>query len=395
MKSEHTIFAMTRQSRPLIIFIIVTAIAILAYALFSTDKPVQVAVKKIEVGRVEATVTNTRAGTVKACRRARLSPTTGGQISHLLVQEGDQVQKDQILLKLWNDDLAARVKLAESELPATQAGASQACLVAEEASREADRHFKLYQSKLTSEENLDKARSNAKAKMAGCNAAKAQIRVSEVQIEVARATLERTILRAPFAGTIAEINGELAEFVTPSPIGVPTPPAVDLIDNSCLYITAPIDEVDAPAIKPLMDVRITLDAFPGKIFPGLVQRIAPYVFEVEKQARTVDVETIFANPDDFKDMLPGYSADVMVILDYRDDVLRIPTEAIMEGNQVLVFNESSARLEQRSLKTGLSNWESTEVLSGVNADEWVVISIDQEGVQDGTYATIAQSLAGR
>ena len=380
---------MPRQSRPLVFLLLAAGAALTAYVFLGGEKPVEVTVRTVDKGRVEATVTNTRAGTVKACRRARLSPTTGGQIARLLAQEGDQVRKGQILLELWNDDLAAQVTLAESELLTARANATSACLIAEEASREAERQSRLHESQLTSEENVDKARTNARAKKAACEAARAGIQVSQARLAVARATLARTVLRAPFDGTIAEINGELAEYVTPSPIGVATPPAVDLIDDSCLYVSAPMDEVDAPAIEPLMTARITLDAFPGRTFPALVQRIAPYVLEVEKQARTVDVEAVFADPADFANMLPGYSADVTIILDYRDDVPRVPTEAIMENGRVLVFNPAAKRLEQRAVKTGLSNWAYTEVLSGVEAGEQVVISIDQEGVRNGVAATVA------
>ena len=106
--------------------------------------------------------------------------------------------------------------------------------------------------------------------------------VSEAQRDIATARLERTLLRAPFDGVIAEINGELGEFVTPSPVGVPTPPTVDLIDSTCLYISAPIDEVDAPAVKTGQQALISMDAFPGRRFPGFVRRVAPYVLDVEK-----------------------------------------------------------------------------------------------------------------
>ena len=358
---------------------------------FSQEKPLPVVIQQVELGPVESTVANTRAGTVKACRRAGLAPTTGGQIAKLLVHEGDQVKAEQILLELWNDDLAAQLELAKSEATASNAQAEQACLVADEADRNAVRQRRLFNKQLTSVESVDQAETNAKAQHASCEAAKATASVSKSRVAVAQATLDRTILRAPFSGTVAKINGELYEFVTPSPVGVITPPAVDLIDNSCLYISAPIDEVDAPAIKPGMDARITLDAFSNKSYPGIVQRIAPYVLDVEKQARTVDVETVFTNPNDFKQMLPGYSADVEVILAIHQDVLRIPSEAIMEGNRVLVYNGDGEPLEERTVETGLSNWKYTEITSGLSAGEQVVTSIDREGVKAGAAATAEQN----
>ena len=209
--------------------------------------------------------------------------------------------------------------------------------------------------------------------------------VSESRLKVAQAVLERTRLTAPFAGVVAEVNGELGEFVTPSPVGVPTPPAIDLMDVSCLYVSAPIDEVDAPRIRAGMSASIALDAFPGRRFSGRVRRIAPYVLDVEKQARTVDVEAEFVRPDEIHELLPGYSADIEVTLMQRDNVLRIPTEAVQEGGRVLLLGADGI-LQERRIETGLSNWTWTEISAGLQAGEQVVTSLDREGVVAGARA---------
>src|SRR5262249_39295789 len=148
------------------------------------------------------------------------------------------------------------------------------------------------------------------------------------QLTMQQSLLERFQLRAPFSGVVAEINGEIGEYVTPSPPGVPTPRAVDLIDTSCLYVTAPIDEVDAAALKLGMPVKITLDAFRGREFAGKLTRIAPYVLDLEKQARTVDVDVRFDTVPADIDLLIGYSADVTIVLNSLPRVLRIPSEAL-------------------------------------------------------------------
>ncbi|MCH5372679.1 MAG: efflux RND transporter periplasmic adaptor subunit, partial [Planctomycetes bacterium] len=72
------------------------------------------------------------------------------------------------------------------------------------------------------------------------------------------------------------------------------------------------------------------------------------------------------------------------------DVLRIPTEAILEGNKVLVFTPDKL-LEEREIETGLSNWEYTEVVRGLKAGDKVVISVDRDGVEDGARAEIDHS----
>lgn len=376
-----------RRKRLLVISVVILAIALFIW--FQTrPELIPVTVANVERARVEATVANTRAGTVKTCQRARLAPTMGGQVARLLVKKGDKVAKGQPLMEFWNDDLEARLRLAESDARAARAQREEACIRADIAARNHERSAQLHQQHLISDEAFDSTRSNMEASAAACSAAKANVQVRNDQVAVAKAQLSRSIITAPFTGVVAEITGEPGEYVTPSPPGIPTPPAVDLIDPNCLYVSAPIDEVDAPRVQLQMKARITLDAFGKQHFDGEVRRIAPYVLEVEKQARTVEVEVYFNKPDQVANLLPGYSADVEIILAAHDDTLRIPTEALLEGNRVLVLSDpKNAVLEERTIKTGLSNWQYTEVTDGLKEGEQVVTSVQREGVKAGARVT--------
>jgi HlyD family secretion protein len=363
------------------------SVALLAAVWFVTrPEPVPVALVTAERGPVAATVANTRAGTVDACRRAGLSPALGGQIASLPVEDGDRVETGELLLELWNEDIKAELTLAERDARAARSRAREACVVAEVAGRDAERLTRLFADRLASEEAADQARGRAESTAAACTAAEDAVRVADARVDVAAARLERTQLRAPFAGVIAEINGELGEFVTPSPVGIPTPPTVDLIDASCLYVSAPIDEVDAPRVRAGLPARISLDAFPEHSFPGHVRRVAPYVLDVERQARTVEIEAEF---DDAAKagLLAGYSADVEVVLEERADVLRLPTSVILPDDTVFVYDEASGTIESRALELGVANWEFTEVSSGLSAGDRIVSSIDREGVVDGAAVT--------
>ena len=359
------------------------AVAALAYAgwHFTRPPPPEVELATIERGTVEATVVNTRAGTVKACRRAKLAPGSGGQIVKLWVKEGDRVKADQPLLELWNRDLAAQRELAARQLTTSEQRRREACILADNAKRDAERTQQLVDKGFVSPQSGDDARAQARSRQANCDALAADVKRAQAQIRVTAATLDRTTLTAPFAGIVARVTGEVGEYTTPSPPGIPTPPAVDLIDDSCLYVSAPMDEVDAPRLKPGQLARITLDALPGQTFAGKVRRIAPYVTEVEKQARTVDVEADFATPPQHA-LLVGYSADVEAIIERRDDVLRVPTQAIQQNGTVLVLGKDNT-LEERSLKTGLANWAFTEIVSGLSAGDRVLLSFDREDVKAG------------
>jgi HlyD family secretion protein len=373
--------------------LILVALVIAVLWWFMRPKPIVVEVNAADIGRVESTIANTRAGTIEACQRTKLSTILGGRIQYLGVKEGDHVKKGQLLLKLWNEDQQAQLDLALAQLEFARRREVEACTVAAGAERDATRTSELKKQGFVSAAKEDGTRTDADAKAAACETAKADVRQSQARVASVRVEQGRVTLVAPFAGTVAKIVGEIGEYSTPSPPGVPTPPAIDLIDESCLYVNAPMDEVDAPRIHVGLPVRVKLDAFAKREFPGRVRRVAPYVSAVEKQARTVDVEVDFDRPAEAAGMLVGYSADVEIVLAEKDKVMRVPTAAIQEGGRVLVLSADSGRLEERKLKTGLSNWEYTEVLDGLAAGDKVVTSLEKEGVKAGVAAVAASAAA--
>jgi HlyD family secretion protein len=368
------------------------ALALFAgYRYLTREIPVKVTVQTVDSGPVEATVANTRAGTVKARLRANLTPAIGGQIATLKVRKADRVKAGQILLTLWNNDLQADLRLAQSEAVAAAAALRESCLLADLAEKQATRQSELIRTRSTSEALYDEAQATARARRAGCEAAQARQAEAVARIDAANATLERTILLAPFDGIVAEVNGEVGEYLTPSPPGIATLPAVDLINMESLYVAAPIDEIDTAQIRPGMAARISLDAFPKKHFPGRVRSISPYVLEVAKQARTVEIEADFADGAAPPNLLAGYSADVEIILDTRPEAVRVPTEAVLADGTVYAVDPATQRLHRQRIETGLSNWKFTEVRTGLRPGEVVVTTIDRQGLADGVLVAAERS----
>lgn len=373
----------------LLVIAIITALVIWII-LSSRPDPVEVVVSDVSLGLVESTVANTRAGTIKACQRAQMSPSIGGQISALPFAEGQLVEQGDVLLRLWNDDLTAQVALSRSSLRAAGDHAQASCLQAEVAERTAARLERLRKSAHVSTDQYDKALSEARVARAECKAAKANQQVAQSQVNVAQAQVDRTLLLAPFDGVIANINGELNEYVTPSPVGVATPPVIDLIAPGCFLATAPIDEVDAPKVQVGLPGRISLDAWRGREFAGVVTRVGSYVVDKEKQARTVEIELAFLDPDDFEALLVGYSADVDIITEVRENVLRIPAQAVTEDDSVFVYDETTASVHLQSIEKGLSNWNWIEIVSGLEVGQQVVTSLGTEGLENGAGVVLAQ-----
>lgn len=138
--------------------------------------------------------------------------------------------------------------------------------------------------------------------------------------------------------------------------------------------------------------------------------------ELEKQARTVEVEVSFVEPQPqestaksadarvgagrqlpqtagsasnvsqpptAENLLVGYSADVEIVHTTHANVLRIPTQTLLEGKRVLAYRPADSVLEERAVTTGLANWEHTEITSGLNEGDQIVLSLDQAGVKAG------------
>lgn len=378
-----------RRLVPALIAVLVLLVLFGGFKLLTRPRPVAVVVATVEPGRVETTVANTRAGSVAACRRAKIAPSAPGHIAVLPVKKGQRVKSGELLLELWNKDLTARERLAQEQYQSASARVTEACQLAAASSSDARRARTLHDKGFVSEEAVFRAEAQAKSSQATCSASKSAVKEAEARIAASRADTQRSVLRAPFDGIVAEINGELGEYVTPSPPGIATLPVVDLIDDTCLYVTAPIDEVDAANLKVGMPGRISLDAYRGKHFSGHVRRIAPYVLALEKQARTVEVEVEFEQAQEALkqgNLLVGYSADIEVVTEGREKVLRIPTSALMPGSKAMLLEDG--RLVERKVETGLSNWEYTEVRSGLKQGDKVVTSLDREGVKADARAEV-------
>ncbi len=374
-----------RKWLPRVLVLAVVAGVALRFTVLRPD-PVSVRVARVEQALVESTVTNSKAGTIRARRRSQLSAEVGGRVVEILHREGDRVEQGQVLIRLNDATPRAQLALSEEGLRVAEASANQACVERDRARRELARKRSLAEQEIVSEDVLDALESAYAGAKASCNSLRAEADRARASIASAQVELDKFAVRAPFTGVIAEQDVELGEWITPSPPLLTSPTVVDIIDLESLYVSAPMDEVDSAKIQVEQLAKVTVDSHPGQQFPGRVVRVAPYVLDVEAQNRTVEIEVEFVEPDAVTRFLPGTSADVEVVLETRPDVLRIPTAALLEGNRVLVA--SNGTLEERLVDVGLKNWEFAEVRSGLDVGQPVVVTLDRVEVKVGARVRI-------
>lgn len=370
------------------------AAALIAAAVFFISrslrpKVIEVTVTEAVLGRVEETVSNSRAGTVKARRRAKISPELGGTAVDIPFREGAHVKLGDVLLRLDDSLYRAQLALAERDLATARAERERTCLIADRSERERVRLAKLGGEGIVSTDLLDQAESQAATSAAACRTAATGIDRALANVTIARTQMEKLVLLAPFDGIVADVSIEVGEWTTPSPPAMPVPPVIDLIDPSSIYVSAPMDEVDSARILAGQAARVTVDSYRNRTFPAHVARVAPYVLDAVEQNRTVEIDAEVDDRSISSTFLPGTSADVEVILDVRENVLRLPASTLLEGERVLVVEGD--QLVERKLQLGISNWDFVEVVSGLSAGEKVVTSLDRDGVAAGARVRVDEA----
>lgn len=335
---------MSRRRKGLIYLGGAALAAVSLYFLFRTQ-PIIIDAVEVRRGRVEATVSTTAAGTIDAEAVASLTPDYPGRITGIPVKEGDRLKKGDVILEMDNDEQKLSLRKAE---------------------REYDRVNHLHDKGLASAQQWEMARDAR---------------------EAARIAYEKTLLRAPFNGLLARLDAVIGERVgTSLPVsqgllGTSSSALAVLVDDSRMYVKAEADEVDAGRLKVGQPVRIALDAYPGQKFTGTLSDITPLVSTTLEQNRTVPIKISLPVRPEFT---VGMSADVEIIVDSRDDVLYLPTNAVLEkDHEKYVYIANGHRAKRVSVSTGITNWDLTEITSGLADRALVIIPTDEKKLAAG------------
>lgn len=287
---------------------------------------------------VEATVTSVNSGTVKAEQVAELAFGAMGRVQKLNVKLGDAVKANDILAELENDDMKSALLTSEKELKRQQS---------------------LIAANISSRTNLDQAMQT---------------------YEMAKAQYERSLIRAPFTGMIAELNleeGQLSQTTAVMPL-----PPMKIVDTAPRYINAQIDEVDLSKVKIGLDARIKILAVRREPFNGKVRKVVPYISTIREQDRTSEIELTI---NDEGILLPvGASADVEIITENRENVLAVPARTILgRGEERFVFLNKNKKATRTPIKLGLRNYDRAEILSGLSEGDEVLFPNDLFDITDG------------
>ena len=298
-------------------------------------------------------------GSLVAVHQVTINPEVGGRITKIYFQPGQAVKAGDPLVQL-NDapdlgDLAnyeAQARLAEITLARSQM---------------------LVKRQFTPQETVDQNRS--------------QLDQADAQIAKTKAVIAQKLIRAPFDGRLGMRQVNLGQYLNPGA------PIVTLTDLSMLYVNFTLPSQMRPQIRVGQEVRVTSDAYPGRVFAAKLTTIEP---QVSPDTRTIQVQATMANPDNA--LLPGMFVDAEVVLPPRPDTMVLPATAVeytLYGDSVFVVEEKGKDANGKPVleavrtpvKTG-DRWDGkVAILDGLKPGERVVAA-GQVKVQNGAQVAV-------
>jgi len=300
--------------------------------------------------------------------KAYLSFGVTGTVEEVLVAEGNNVTEGQVLARLDAPSLQSSVDVAELQVEIAEEGVKQARARYEIAKDNLDNGV-LGQSEDVLELNVDIAKS-------GWEQAKLSLESAKLSLDSAKLNLEKAVIVAPFDGVVTDISITEGKEISTAALATP---AISLVDTSEIEMRGFIDEIDIAIVKVGQEANIILDALPDEEVKGEVAFISP-VGTILAGVVSYDTTVTLKNP--VAGLKDGMSATAEVIIERHDDVLYIPNRVIRgtpENPMVVVLVDGQQ--EEREITLGLTDGINTEVLSGLEEGEKVVVptSVQRSG----------------
>ncbi len=235
-------------------------------------------------------------GYVVARQRASVSTEVAGRLEALYVGEGSRVKEGQILGVLRNRDQRTAVEAARAALASARAAHEEAKASRDQSELEWNRYAELKSRGLVSVSEHGAAEARAKVDRARVERTRADIESAEAGFQVAEVDLDKTYIRAPFAGAVLRKEAEVGEIVSPIPSsgGLTRGAIVTMANLATLEVEVDVNEGYVSRAREGMRAEIMLDAYPGVRFPGRVRQIVP---TADRQKATVLVKVSFDSLD--------------------------------------------------------------------------------------------------
>jgi len=399
-----------------LIILLLAVAAGIVIVLSVRPKPVAVSIWTMKAREISETVSGVAMGFVEPNKRVFLQPEIAAGIKEIKVRRGERVKAGQALVVLDDTDFRDQIRSLDAALPFVEARLKQARAHAAQLRADYGRAQKVYDGGSLAGQQYELAKMALDVGEAELEAAQAAVSQARVSREVAFSSLRKTVVRAPFDGVVLDFNLEIGQVwgglavsslaggALPSASGRPEAlpatagaPALlsqiggasqaygrfELVDDSQLFVSLDIDENDFWRVKAGQAATLAVDALGKRKLEGTVAEVYPFISREMDQNRTARVK-IRLRDEAGAGVLPGMSANTEILISSRKDVLAAPTAAILvRPNGKFAYRVVNGALKETAVETGISNWEWTEVTSGLKPGEKIAVPPETARLTDG------------
>lgn len=328
-----------------LIVIVVAGGAAAAYFASQREEGTLVTTETIDRRDLEAVVS--ASGKLEPRRSVNISAQSMGRVTRLGVNEGDRVRAGQFLLQIDPVNAASAVQRDEAAVAAARTGLAQVRTQMQSARASLDlarqtlkRQQDLWESGLTTREQLDKAvaevdirESDLKAREQEIQTREQQLRQQEAGLASSRHSLAQVRFDAPFDGIVTRRNIEEGENVVVGTMNNPGTVLLTVADMSVIEAQVEVDETDIPLVQMGQEARVTIDAVPNRTFRGRVTEIGNSPIQATgQQTSGVRTATNFlvkvTIEEDVPDVRPGFTCTAEITTASRAGVVAVPIQAL-------------------------------------------------------------------
>jgi HlyD family secretion protein len=355
----------------------------------------RVTTAKVEKTDLVARVTAN--GKIQARRKVDMSALVMGQIVNLAVKEGDKVQKGQLLLQIDKAQLAAQAAGREATLGAMRNDLDAAKSTAAQAKLDYDRAKQNYDARILPEADMQKAKSGLDTANSTLAATEQRMRSTGADLAASRDSLSKTTVTAPLAGIVTALpikEGEVTVIGTMNNAGTQLLTISDMGEVEAVMM---VDETSVPQVKLGQTASLTIDAYPGQTFKGIVTEVGsspipkndPDLLSLVANSEAINFKVklrLETPPDTIR---PGFSVTAEIVTGRKDGIAAIPIQALVVRDvpkkdkkavsrssrpetEEGVYAVKNGKLEFKKVKTGLAGELMIEVLQGPATGEEIV-----------------------
>ncbi len=398
-----------KSKKKLFIFggIIILLGIVVALVVMGSDKEVIISVQTEDVEARTITQVVSATGKIQPVEKVVLRPEITGEIVNLPVEEGDFVNKGQLLVQIKPDIYVAQRNRARASLQSAEANLDISKANLDKLDAEYKRVQGLFEKKLSSQAEIDASKAGYLQSKGTYESNLASVLQAKEGLKEAEEQLAKTTIYAPMDGTVTELHVELSERVLGSSFSQGTH-MLTVSDLSQMEAIVEVDENDIVLISVDDIANIEIDAFGDKIFKGQVSQIGNSAITtgLGTQDEVVNFEVKILLTDKDEKIRPGMSCDADVETETKVDVLSVPIQSVTariekkeddeeEGNnnggkrkrndpKEVVFVIEDQVAKQIEVKTGISDDTYIEIISGLSGSEKVV---------SGPYRAISKELS--